>query len=105
MRKAVPEENQPGRLGSSGGPWRQGPGCQVQLLLEEMAAPNWLLTVLQVALALVPSVVMAAMHTTMMRDSLTADSAAVGPSSRFRKLTTCAANLRIAYSFSGCRRK
>src|SRR6516162_1457460 len=39
---------------------------------------------------------MAVMHTTMIRASMTAYSTAVGPSSRFRKLTTRCANLRIA---------
>src|SRR5438874_2129132 len=47
-----------------------------------------LLTWPKVALALVPSAVMAAMQTTMIRASITAYSTAVGPSSRFRKLTT-----------------
>src|SRR6516164_2440279 len=39
----------------------------------------------KVLLALEPSVVMAAMHTTMMRANITAYSTAVGPSSRCRK--------------------
>src|SRR3954451_10427227 len=47
-----------------------------------------LLTLEKVALALVPSAVMATMHTTMIRASMTAYSTAVGPSSRFRKFTT-----------------
>src|SRR5262249_45067384 len=42
-------------------------------------------TLLKVLLALVPSVVMAVMHTTMIRASITAYSTAVGPSSSFRK--------------------
>src|SRR5438552_18265972 len=56
-------------------------------------------TVVNVLLALVPRAVMAVMHTTMIRASMTAYSTAVGPSSRFRKLTTRSANLRIARSF------
>src|SRR5262245_9645992 len=47
-----------------------------------------LLTLAKVLLALVPSAVMATMHTTMIRASMTAYSTAVGPSSRFRKFTT-----------------
>jgi hypothetical protein len=38
-----------------------------------------LLTLLNVALALVPSAVMAVMHTTMIRANMTAYSTAVGP--------------------------
>src|SRR5262245_45190158 len=45
-------------------------------------------TLLNVELALPPRVVIAAMHTTMIRASITAYSTAVGPSSRFRKFTT-----------------
>src|SRR5262249_42888620 len=41
-----------------------------------------------VLLALLPSVVTAAMHTTMIRASMTAYSTAVGPSSRFRNRTS-----------------
>jgi len=43
-------------------------------------------TEVNVALAFVPKDVMAAMHTTIMRASMTAYSTAVGPSSRLRKL-------------------
>src|SRR5262245_22890849 len=39
---------------------------------------------------------MAAMHTTMIRASMTAYSTAVGPSSRRRKFATFSANLRMA---------
>src|SRR5207249_2504770 len=39
--------------------------------------------------------VIAVMHTTIIRASMTAYSTAVGPSSRFRKLTTWSVNLRI----------
>src|SRR5438067_5389075 len=46
------------------------------------------LTVVKVWLALVPRAVMAAMHTTMIKASMTAYSTAVGPSSALRKLTT-----------------
>src|SRR5262249_29721391 len=52
-------------------------------------------TVLKVLLAFWPSVVMAAMHTTMIRASITAYSTAVGPSSLFRKLTKFLVRLRI----------
>ncbi len=44
-------------------------------------------TKLNAALAFFPSVVIAARHTTIIRDSITAYSTAVGPSSRFKKLT------------------
>jgi hypothetical protein len=47
-----------------------------------------LLTLVKVLLALVPKAVMAVMHTTMIRASMTAYSTAVGPSSRFMKFTT-----------------
>src|SRR5204863_1577304 len=50
--------------------------------------PMVLLTLEKVLLALLPSAVMATMHTTMIRASMTAYSTAVGPSSRFRKFTT-----------------
>src|SRR5215210_3778995 len=45
-------------------------------------------TLENVLLAFEPRVVMAAMHTTMMRASMTAYSTAVGPSSFFRKATS-----------------
>ena len=44
-------------------------------------------TLLKVELALVPTVVMAARHTTMMSANMTAYSTAVGPSSFFRNRT------------------
>src|SRR5947209_1852559 len=50
----------------------------------------------KVLLALEPRVVMAAMHTTMIRASITAYSTAVGPSSRFRNETSFFVRLRIA---------
>src|SRR5213082_576194 len=56
-------------------------------------------TVVNVVLALDPRVVMAAMHTTMIRASITAYSTAVGPSSFFRKLTSCLVRLRMFGSF------
>src|SRR5271167_1366187 len=52
-------------------------------------------TEVKVLLALVPSVVTAVMHTTMIRASMTAYSTAVGPLSSFRKLTTICENLLI----------
>src|SRR5688572_26881862 len=65
-------------------------------------------TKLKVELALVPSVVMAAMQTTMMRASITAYSTAVGPSSAFRNDTRFLVRLRIGdpcwrYRISGLR--
>ena len=45
-------------------------------------------TEVNVLLALLPSVVIAPMQTTMMRASMTAYSTAVGPSSALRKFTT-----------------
>ena len=45
-------------------------------------------TLVKVLLALLPSVVMAAMQTTIIRASITAYSTAVGPSSFTRKLAT-----------------
>src|SRR5438270_14036304 len=45
-------------------------------------------TLVKVLLALVPRAVMAVMHTTIMRASMTAYSTAVGPSSRLTKSTT-----------------
>src|SRR5437016_5842632 len=56
-------------------------------------------TLVKVALALVPRAVMAVMHTTIIRASMTAYSTAVGPSSRLRKFTTRSANLRMIGSF------
>src|SRR5206468_3764127 len=57
---------------------------RVQLEVLPMVVP----TLVNVLLALLPSVVIAAMQTTMIRASITAYSTAVGPSSRARKLTT-----------------
>src|SRR5216117_752091 len=55
-------------------------------------------TLLNVALALVPRVVMAVMQTTTIRASITAYSTAVGPSSFLRKLTSCLVRLRMGLS-------
>src|ERR1043165_2814483 len=55
-------------------------------------------TLLKVLLAFDPSVVMAAMHTTMMRASMTAYSTAVGPSSRVRNVTSFLTNERMLVS-------
>src|SRR5438270_66982 len=52
-------------------------------------------TLVNVALALLPSVVIAAMQTTMIRASMTAYSTAVGPSSFAMKLTTLLMNFRM----------
>jgi hypothetical protein len=49
-------------------------------------------TEVKVLLALLPRVVTAVMHTTMMSASITAYSTAVGPSSDFRKLTATLLN-------------
>src|SRR5207249_9121316 len=56
-------------------------------------------TEVNVVLALVPSVVMAPMQTTMIRASMTAYSTAVGPSSRFTKLTSCCLRACMFRSF------
>src|SRR6266540_3840490 len=50
----------------------------------------------KVLLALEPSVVMAAMHTTIMSASITAYSTAVGPSSAFRNDTSFLATFRMS---------
>src|SRR5262245_251646 len=55
-------------------------------------------TKLNVLLAFEPRVVIAAMHTTIMRASITAYSTAVGPSSAFRKLTRFLVRLRMIRS-------
>src|SRR5947209_7914706 len=56
-------------------------------------------TLVNVLLAFVPRAVIAVMHTTIIRANMTAYSTAVGPSSRFRKVTTLSANLRMVGSF------
>src|SRR5712691_10460870 len=55
------------------------------------------LTLVKVLLALVPRVVMAVMHSTIIRASMTAYSTAVGPSSRFRKFTRPVVSLLIIF--------
>src|SRR5205085_2857662 len=62
-------------------------------------APTVLDTDVNVALALVPSAVIAAMQTTMIKASITAYSTAVGPSSRFKKSVTSANMLVTLTSF------
>src|SRR5262249_46349764 len=62
-----------------------------QLDVEPMVVP----TLVNVLLALLPRAVIAVMHTTIIRASMTAYSTAVGPSSRLRKFTTFSTNLRI----------
>src|SRR5207244_9823446 len=64
-----------------------------QTAYEPEVLPMVLPTEVKVLLALVPRVVMAAMHTTMIRASMTAYSTAVGPSSRFRNRTALLGNL------------
>jgi hypothetical protein len=54
----------------------------------EPVTPIALPTLLKVVLALLPSVAMAAIHTTMISANMTAYSTAVGPSSRRKKSTT-----------------
>src|SRR5437660_7971213 len=56
------------------------------------------LTVVKVLLALVPRAVIAVMHTTMIRASMTAYSTAVGPSSRARKFLTRSTSFRMISS-------
>src|SRR5262245_46483398 len=53
-------------------------------------------TLVKVLLALLPRAVMAVMHTTTIRASMTAYSTAVGPSSRCRKFFTRSMSSRIA---------
>jgi len=60
-------------------------------------------TLVNFALAFVPTVVTAAMQTTTISASMTAYSTAVGPSSDARNRFTLLANLDIAHSFSLCR--
>jgi hypothetical protein len=55
-------------------------------------------TKLNVALALEPSVVIAAMQTTIISDSITAYSTAVGPSSFFRNEIKLLVRLRMGIS-------
>jgi hypothetical protein len=55
-----------------------------------------LLTLVNVAFALVPRAVMAIRHTTMINDNITAYSTAVGPSSSIKK----SKNLFMAFSLS-----
>src|SRR5262245_56921962 len=55
-------------------------------------------TLENVLLALLPRVVMAAMHTTIIRASMTAYSTAVGPSSFFRNSTTFLVTCRMTSS-------
>src|SRR5436309_3431919 len=52
-------------------------------------------TLVNVLFALVPSAVIAVMHTTMIRASMTAYSTAVGPSSRARKFLTRSTSFRM----------
>src|SRR3954470_25046796 len=75
------------------------PGVRAQLAPPAGAAFS--ATLEKVLLALLPRVVMAAMHTTMMRASMTAYSTAVGPSSFFRNSTNFLVRLRISVSGSG----
>src|SRR5207248_2062524 len=84
---------------------RPGRGCSDARLFARgvrptqlAVAPSVLPTEVNVLLALLPRVVMAAMHTTMIRASMTAYSTAVGPSSRFRNFTTLLVNFFIAIS-------
>src|SRR5262245_4292476 len=71
------------------------PRRPAQVTLAQLAAGRAASTVVNVLFAFWPRLVMAAMHTTMIRASMTAYSTAVGPSSRFRKLTMFF-NMRIA---------
>src|SRR5580698_4183268 len=63
--------------------------------LDQLPDGNELPTLVNVPLALVPNVVTAVMHTTMMRASMTAYSTAVGPSSALTNLMTFLVNLRM----------
>src|SRR5437899_2280453 len=55
-------------------------------------------TLVNVLFALVPRAVIAVMHTTMIRASITAYSTAVGPSSRARKFLTRSTSFRMISS-------
>src|SRR3954452_4783732 len=57
-------------------------------------------TLVNVLLALLPRAVMAVMHTTIIRASMTAYSTAVGPSSRFRNSATFCSTFFIALLLS-----
>src|SRR5579884_2411750 len=65
-----------------------GPGGQTRPGVQLPVPPMVLLTLVKVLLALLPRAVMAAMHTTIMRASMTAYSTAVGPLSSFRNFTS-----------------
>src|SRR5947209_7772880 len=86
---AAHERKRPGRLGRPGRPAERR--RLLRRVGHEPVGATAPATKLKVLLAFWPSVVMAAMHTTMMRASITAYSTAVGPSSFFRKLTRLAA--------------
>src|SRR5438094_3966718 len=71
---------------------------QQSIRLAQLAPPaGWatVATLENVLLALEPRVVMAAMHTTMIRANITAYSTAVGPSSFFKNLTRLRVRDRI----------
>src|SRR6478752_3782245 len=80
--------------GSRAVPGRDRPPGQAQL----PDGVAWSATLENVVLAFDPRVVMAAMHTTMMRASITAYSTAVGPSSRFTNSTNFLVRLRMTVS-------
>src|SRR5438128_7912471 len=73
-----------------------GQAPEVTNQLDELPA-ILLPTVVKVLLALLPSVVMAPMQTTIIRASMTAYSTAVGPSSRFKNSTANCASFRICF--------
>jgi hypothetical protein len=79
------------RVGDDRKARKPGRGCEPGFrVLCRDAQLGWRLepTLLNVWLEADPMAVMAAMHTTTMRASMTAYSTAVGPSSRFRNSTT-----------------
>src|SRR6478609_8068897 len=78
--------------GSRAVPGRDRPPGQAQL----PDGVAWAATLENVVLAFDPRVVMAAMHTTMIRASITAYSTAVGPSSFFTNSTSFWVNFRIS---------
>jgi hypothetical protein len=69
------------QMTNDGNHGRRQRGLVYELLLRELP------TLVNVKFAFVPSVVIAPMHTTMIRASITAYSTAVGPSSLFKKST------------------
>src|SRR5262249_1649369 len=96
LHPLTPSPVQQKNTGPDGGlPSGPASGCPTR---SRQLPPRPVLTSWKVWLAFWPRVVMAAMQTTMIKASITAYSTAVGPSSRFRNLTTGAMNFDISTS-------